>query len=225
MTAVSAPWPPRTYITQPFALSINPEEGEIPTVDTCPAGSKTRRKASRRQAVQRAAGNSESHSSPAGSTMALGTDCVARSTWVCCHAEMSINQSINHNGFRYTYHGRTVHSLLGVLRLWYVRVPSIEQLVYLVQVRHTVRRCSRRKQQEYMRKSASQRISFLNTRSLETRSPFCFTFSKGTTRSDNKLGTPLRCAVCCCCCCGGCGGCCCNTDGGRCMSSLTPGGN
>jgi hypothetical protein len=95
MTAVSAPWPPRTYITQPFALSINPEEGKIPTVDTCPAGSKTRRKASRRQAVQRAAGNSESHSSPAGSTMALGTDCVARSTWVCCHAEMSINQSIN----------------------------------------------------------------------------------------------------------------------------------
>jgi hypothetical protein len=52
-------------------------------------------------------------------------------------------------------------------------------------------------------------------------SPFCFTFSKGTTRSDKRLGSPLRCAVCCC----GCCGCCCNTDGGRCVSNLTPGGN
>ena len=94
MTAVSTPWPPRTYIEQSFALSIKPEEGEILTVDTCPVGSRTRKRASRRQAVQRAAGNLGSYSSSAGSTMALGTDCVARSTWVYYHAEMSINQSI-----------------------------------------------------------------------------------------------------------------------------------
>jgi hypothetical protein len=61
----------------------------------------------------------------------------------------------------------------------------------------------------------------VNTRSLETHSPFCFTFLKGTTKSDNKLGTPLRCAVCCC----SCSGCCYNTDDGRCISSLMPGGN
>ena len=91
--------------------------------------------------------------------MAPGTDCVARSTWVYYHAKISIK----HHGFRYAYHGRTAHSLLGVLRLWYVRVPSIEQLVYLVQVRHAVCRCSRRKQHEYMCKSASPRISFRKT--------------------------------------------------------------
>jgi hypothetical protein len=159
MTAVSAPWPPRTYVEQSFTLTINPEGGEILTVDTCPAGSRTRRRASRRQAVQRAAGSLGSNSSSAGSTMALGTDCVARNTWVYCQAEISIN----HHGFQYTYHGRTAHSLLGVLRLWYVRVASIEQLVYLVQVRHAVRRCSRRKQHEYMRKSASPRNSFRKT--------------------------------------------------------------
>jgi hypothetical protein len=93
MTAVSAPWPPRIYVEQSFALSTNPEEGEILTVDTCPAGSRTRRRASRRQAVQRAVGSSGSYSSSAGSTMALGTDCVAHSTWVYCQAEISINQS------------------------------------------------------------------------------------------------------------------------------------
>jgi hypothetical protein len=94
MIAVSAPWPPRTYVEQSFALGVSPENGKILTVDTCPAGSRTRRKVSRRQAVQRAAGSSESNSSSAGSTTALGTDCVARNTWVYGHVEMSINQSI-----------------------------------------------------------------------------------------------------------------------------------
>jgi hypothetical protein len=94
MTAVSAPWPPRTYDEQSFALSINSEEGEILTVDTCPAGSKTRRRVSRRQAVQRAVGSSGSDSSSVGSTTALGTDCVARSTWVYARPRcQSINQS------------------------------------------------------------------------------------------------------------------------------------
>ena len=93
MTAVSAPSPPRTYIERSFTLSINLVEGEILTVDTCPAESRTHRRASRRQAVQRAAVNSGSNSSPAGSMTALGTDYVARSTWVYYQAEMSINQS------------------------------------------------------------------------------------------------------------------------------------
>ena len=93
MTAVSAPWPPRTYVERSFKLSINPVEGEILTVDTCPARSRTHRRASRRQAVQRAAVSSGSNSSPAGSMTALGTDYVARSTWVYYQAEMSINQS------------------------------------------------------------------------------------------------------------------------------------
>src|ERR1700747_3073088 len=92
MTAFSAPWPPNTYVEQSFAFSINPDEREILTVDTCPAGSRTRRRVSRRQVVQRAAGSSGSHSSPAGSMTALGTDSVVRSTWVYCQAE--INQSI-----------------------------------------------------------------------------------------------------------------------------------
>ena len=95
MTAVSAPWPPRTCVKQSFSLSINPENGKILTVDMCQAGSRTRRKASRRQAVQRAAGSLGSDSSSAGSTMALGTDCVARNTWVYSQAEISIN----HDGF------------------------------------------------------------------------------------------------------------------------------
>lgn len=136
MTAVSAPWPPRTYVEQSFALSISPEDGETLTADTCPAGSRTRRKVSRRQVVRRAAGSSESDSSSAGSTTALGTGCVVRNTWVYGQAEMSINQSIT-----MVFGTRIMgDSLLGVLRLWHVRVPSIEQLVYLVQVRHAVRR-------------------------------------------------------------------------------------
>jgi hypothetical protein len=49
-------------------------------------------------------------------------------------------------------------------------------------------------------------------------SPFCFTLSKEATRSDNDPGNILRGT---CCCCGGC----CSADGGRCASSLTPGGN
>jgi hypothetical protein len=51
-----------------------------------------------------------------------------------------------------------------------------------------------------------------------SRSPFCFTFSKEATRSDNEPGNMLRGT---CCCCGGC----CSADGGRCASCLTPGGN
>lgn len=96
--------------------------------------------------------------------------------------------------------------------------------MYLVQVHHAVRRCSWRKLHGCTSTCANQhRHAFpsVNTRSLETCSPFCFTFSKGTTRSDNNLGTPLPCAVCCCCC----GGCCYNMDDRCCISSLTPGGN
>ncbi len=66
-------------------------EGEILTVGTCLARSRTRRRASRRRAAQRAVGSLGSDSSSAGSTTVLGTDCVARSTWVYCKAE--INQS------------------------------------------------------------------------------------------------------------------------------------
>ena len=46
------------------------------------------------QAAQRAAGSLGSDLSSAGSTLALGMDCMACSIWVHCHTEMSINQSI-----------------------------------------------------------------------------------------------------------------------------------
>ena len=94
------------------------------TVGTCLAESRTRRRASRRRAAQRVAGNSESGSSPAGSTSVLGTDCAARSTWVCCQAEMSVSQSIT--AVLGTRIGRATHSLLGILRLRHVRVPSVK---------------------------------------------------------------------------------------------------
>ena len=90
MTAVSVPWPPRTYIKH----TQHQPEGEAPvlTVGTCLARSRTRRRASRRRAAQRAAGNSGSSSSSAGSTTALGTDCVARSIWVYYQTEMSVSR-------------------------------------------------------------------------------------------------------------------------------------
>jgi hypothetical protein len=158
----------------------------------CPAGSRTHRRASRHQAVQRAAGNLGSDSSSAGSTLALGTDCVARSTWVYCHAEMSISQSIPVIfGTRMT---KKQHSLLGVLRLWYVRVPSIEQLVYLVQVRHAVRRCCRWKQHEYMRKLASPRISFRKTLDHWRRAHLSASRSRRE-RQDPTISSVPRCVV------------------------------
>jgi hypothetical protein len=229
MTAVSAPWPPRTYVEQSFAVSINPEVGKILTVDTCPAGSRTRRRASRRQAVQRAAGSSGSNSSSAGSTSALDTDCVVRSTWVYCQAEMSI-QSINQSitkvlGTRITEEQHTHFSVSCGCGMF--EYPPSSNLCTWSKF---AMRCAAVPGGSSTSTCANQhRRAFLSIKHeiMETRSPFCFTFSKGTTRSDNKLGTPLRCAVCCCCCCccGGCGGCCCNTEGGRCVSSLTPGGN
>lgn len=175
--------------------------------------------------MQRAAGSLESDSSPAGSTMALGTDCVVRSTWVYCHAEMSINQSqwfsVHVSRKNSTLTSRcpaAVECSSTLHRATCVLGPSSPCGAPLFPAEAA---------RVHAQISIAAHFFPQNTRSLETRSPFCFTFSKGTTRSDNKLGTPLRCAVCCCCCCccGGCGGCCCNTDGGRCISSLTPGGN
>jgi hypothetical protein len=193
MTAASAPWLPRTYVEQSLALSINPEEGKILTVDTCPEGSRTRRRASRRQAVQRAAGSSGLDSSPVGSTSALGTDCVARSTWA--YIAKSRCRSVNQSPWLLVHVSRkAAHSLLGVLRLWQVRVPSIEQLVYLVQVRHAVCRCSRRKQHEYMRKSASPHIPFHKTLDLWRRAHLSASRSRREPR-DPTISSAPHCAV------------------------------
>ncbi len=88
-------------------LGINPEEGKMLTVDTCPAGSRTRRRASRRRAAQKAVGSSGPGSSSGGSMTALGTDCVVRSTWVYCQAKGD-SQPINYHGTRYMYHRKKV---------------------------------------------------------------------------------------------------------------------
>jgi hypothetical protein len=95
--------------------------------------------------------------------------------------------------------------------------------VYLVQVRHAV--CSYSPGEA--RVQETRRVSATWSTRRKNRLPFCFTVSKDATRSDNEPGNAFRCTGCCgCCCCCGCGCCCCgNADGGRCTSSLTPGGN
>ena len=168
--------------------------------------------------------NSGSGSSSEGSTLALGTDCAARSTWVYFQVEMAVNQSITMVlGTRIAEEQAAYFSVsCGCGMFEYP--PSSNLCTWSKFAMRCAAVRSRSTSASAKAKSARLRVLFpQNTRPLlETCSPFCFTFSNGTTRSDKRLGKPLRCAVCCCCCCCGC---CCNTDGGRCISSLTPGGN
>ena len=227
MIAVSAPWLPKTYAKRhSHSASTRGRHQRYPltrrrrvlTVGMCLARSRTRRRASRRRAAQRAAGNSGSGLSPAGSTSALGTDYAVHSTWAYCQ----IGMIVNHHG-SWWHIAEEQHAYFSVsCGCGMFEYPPSSNLCTWSKF---AMRCAAVRSRSTST-SASQKSARLRILSVEHKitdedmcSPFCFTFSKGTTRSDKRLGNPLRCVVCCCC------GCCCNTDGGRCVSSLTPGGN
>jgi hypothetical protein len=137
----------------------------------------------------------------------------------------SVDQSINHHSSRYTY--RKSYTLTSQYPAAAACSSTPRQVTCVLGLSSPCGAPLFRRSTGTSASQSQHGCAFLpqNTRSVMAAcSPFCFTFSKGTTRSDKRLGNPFRCVVIVCCCCGCCG-CCCSTDGGRCVSNLTPGGN